>query len=163
MKYLLIAPLIFSLFLPVEIIAERKPSKDDISIQLSDELISLLDLLNEKKFNIKFEIPPRKGVYGLFQSKSKTIWISPISFELGIGRQTILHEATHAVQSCPYGLLTPIGWKLSISPFIKNEVQAILLKSYNSSQYLIEEEAFSLQGQRNGVDLLLKALEQRCK
>ena len=163
MKYLLIAPLIFSLFLPVEIIADRKPSKHDISIQLSDELISLLDLLNEKEFNIKFEIPPRKGVYGLFQSKSKTIWISPISFELGIGRQTILHEATHAAQSCPYGALTPIGWELSISPFIKKEIQAILLQKYSSSQYIIEKEAFSLQGQENGVDLLVKAIEKRCK
>ena len=163
MKCLLLAPLIFTLFLPVTVIASQQPSIDDISIKISDDLIPLLDLLKEKGFNIKFEIPPRKGVYGLFQSKNKTIWISPISFELGIGRQTILHEATHAVQSCPYGLLTPIGWKLSTSQFIKNEVQAILVKNYDSSQYLIEEEAFSLQGQRNGVDLLLKALKHRCK
>ena len=147
----------------MKVIAEQQPFIDDKSIQISDDLIPLLDLLKEKGFNIKFEIPPRKGVYGLFESKNKTIWISPLSFELGIDRQTILHEAAHAAQSCPYGLPTPIGWKFSISPFIKNELQAILLKSYDSSQYLIEEEAFSLQGQRNGVDLLLKALEHRCQ
>ena len=163
MKHLLIAPLIFLLLLPTKVIANRQSSIDDISVQLSDDLISLLDLLNEKEFNVKFEIPPKKGVYGLFQSKSKTIWISPISFELGIGRQTILHEATHAAQSCPYNSLTPIGWELSLSPFIKNEIQAILLQKYNSSQYIIEKEAFSLQGQKNGVDLLLKAIEKRCK
>ena len=115
MKRLLLSSLIFTLFLPVKVIADQQPSIDDIPIQISDDLIPLLDLLKEKGFNIKFEIPPRKGVYGLFQSKNKTIWISPISFELGIGRQTILHEATHAAQSCPDGLLTPIGWKLSTS------------------------------------------------
>ena len=160
---LLILPFLFGVLSPKIVIADQQPSVDDISIQISDELKPLLDRLKGKGFNLKFEIPPKKGVYGLFQSKSKTLWISPISFELGIGRQTILHEATHAAQSCPYGLLTPIGWKLSTSQFIKNEVQAILVKSYDSSQYLIEEEAFSLQGQRNGVDLLLKALERRCK
>ncbi len=129
MKCLLLGPLIFTLFLPVKVIADQQPSIDDISIQISDDLIPLLDLLKEKGFNIKFEIPPRKGAYGLFESKSKTIWISPISFPLGIGRQTILHEATHAAQSCPYGFPTPIGWKLSISPFIKNKLQEILLIS----------------------------------
>ena len=109
MKPLLLSSLIFTLFLPVKVIADQQPSIDDISIQISDDLIPLLDLLKEKGFNIKFEIPPRKGVYGLFENKNKTIWISPISFELGIGRQTILHEAAHAAQSGAYGLPTPIG------------------------------------------------------
>ena len=167
LKYFMIrnflAVLIFILFSPIQVISSGQYTLDDISIQISEDLIPLLDLLHNKGFKVHFQNPPKKGVYGLFNSKSKIIWISPISFELGIGRQTILHEATHAAQSCPDGLLTPIGWKLSTSQFIKNEVQAILVKNYDSSQYLIEEEAFSLQGQRNGVDLLLKALERRCK
>ena len=163
MKLLLLAHFIFTFLSPKIVIADQQPSVDDISIQISDELKPLLDLLKGKGFNLKFEIPPRKGVYGLFQSKSKTLWISPISFELGIGRQTILHEATHAAQSCPYGSLTPIGLDLTISPFIRNEIQAILFKNYDSKQYMLEKEAFSLQGQKNGVDLLMKALDQRCK
>ena len=162
MKLLLLAHLIFIILSPKIVIADQQPSVDDISIQISDELKPLLDLLKEKGFNIKFEIPPRKGVYGLFQSKSKTIWISPISFELGIGRQIILHEATHAAQSCPYGSLTLIGLDLTISPFIRNEIEAILFKNYDSKQYMLEKEAFSLQGKKNGVDLLIKALDQRC-
>ena len=102
-------------------------------------------------------------MYGLFQSKNKTLWVSPIAFELGIGRQTLLHEATHVAQSCPYDSLTPIGWKLPVSQLIKREVQSILLIRYDNSQYINETEAFYLQGQKNAIALLLEAMKQRCK
>ena len=162
MNRLLLAPLLFILWLPIIVIAQQQTIFQDKSIEISDDLKPLLDLLKKKGFNIKFEIPPRKDVYGLFESKSKTLWISPISFYEGIGRQIILHEATHAAQSCPSGLLTPINLELSISPLLKKEIQFILLKSYSSKQYLIEKEAYYLQGQKNGIDILLKALDQRC-
>ena len=84
-------------------------------------------------------------------------------FELGIGRHTLLHEATHAAQSCPYGSLTLIGWELPLSPLIRNEIQVTILSEYDNKGYAIEKEAFSLQGQKNAIDLLLKALNQRCK
>ena len=64
---------------------------EDKYVYIFDELRPLINLLKTKGFKIKFEIPPKKGVYGLFQNKSKTLWISPITFELGIGLQTILH------------------------------------------------------------------------
>ena len=92
---------------------------EDKYVYIFDELRPLINLLKKKGFKIKFEIPPKKDVYGLFQNKSKTLWISPITFELGIGFQTILHEATHAAQSCPNKELTPIGYEFSLSPFIK--------------------------------------------
>ena len=135
---------------------------EDTYIIILDDFKPLIDLLKVKGFKIKFKIPPKKGVYGLFQSKSKTLWVSPITFELGIARQTILHEATHAAQSCPYGKLSPVGFEFSISPFIRNEIQANLIENYDSNQYMIEKEAFSLQGSKNGLDLLLKALNERC-
>ena len=89
--------------------------------------------------------------------------MSPLSFELGIGQQILLHEATHAAQSCPYDSLTPIGWKLPVSQLIKREVQSILLIRYDNRQYRIETEAFYLQGQKNAIALLLEAIKQRCK
>ena len=153
--------ILFTFFSTFKITAQQDVLEDNYLIVL-DDLKPLIDLLIVKGFTIKFEIPPKKGVYGLFQSKSKTLWISPITFELGIGRQTILHEATHAAQSCPYGKLTPVGFVFSTSPFIRNEIQANLIKNYNSNQYMIEKEAFSLQGSKNGLDLLLKALNERC-
>ena len=167
LKYFMIrnflAVLIFILFSPIQVISIGQYSLDDISIQISEDLIPLLDLLHNKGFKVHFQNPPKKGVYGLFNSKSKIIWISPISFELGIGRQTLLHEATHAAQSCPYGSLTPVGWELPITPFIKKEIQAILINRYPSKKYIFEKEALSLQGQKNAVSLLLKAITQRCK
>ena len=163
MRRYLLALFILILFLPIQVISSGQVSLDDISIEISDDLIPLLDLLYEKGFKVHFQNPPKKGVYGLFQTKNKTLWVSPISFELGIGRQTLLHEATHAAQSCPYGSLTPVGWKLPITPFVEKEIQAILINRYESKEYIIEKEALSLQGQKNSVDLLLNAIQQRCK
>ena len=89
--------------------------------------------------------------------------MSPLSFELGICQQILLHEATHATQSCPYDSLTPIGWKSPVSPLIIREVQSSLLIRYDNSQYINETEAFYLQGQKNAIALLLEAMKQRCK
>ena len=74
--------------------------------------------------------------------------MSPLSFELGIDRQILLHQATHAAQSCRYDSLTPIGWKSPVSALIKREVQSILLIRYDNSQYINETEAFYLKGKR---------------
>ena len=159
--FFLYVAILFTFFSTFKITAQQDVLEDNYLIVL-DDLKPLIDLLIVKGFTIKFEIPPKKGVYGLFQSKSKTLWISPITFELGIGRQTILHEATHAAQSCPYGKLTPVGFVFSTSRFIRNEIQANLIKNYNSNQYMIEKEAFSVQGNENAVDLLSKSIKQRC-
>ena len=161
MKRLLIA-LLAALALPTSVNA-NETFLGDKYLHVLDDLKPLLNLLRDKGFIVKFKNPPQKGVFGLFQSKNKTIWISPITYELGIFRQTILHEATHAAQSCPYGLLNPIGLNLPISPFIRKEIQSNLLRNYSRNNFLIEEEAFSLQGQKNAVELLLKALDERCK
>ena len=163
MKRLLFINLLISLFIPLRVIAERKFNFKETSYEISEDLLPLLDLLKNKGFVIKFEIPPRKNVYGLFEVKNKTIWISPKSFLDGIARQTILHEATHAAQSCPNNFLTTIDLELPTSPLIKKEIQAILLRNYNSKQFLIEKEAYYIQTQKNAIDLLLKALKERCR
>lgn len=162
MKTILTRLIIVLIVSPIVLFAKQKVFLEDISIYLSNDLIPLLNLLKKKGFDVRFEIPPRKNVYGLFQRKSKTIWISPISFYEGIGRQTILHEATHAAQSCPNGFLTPINLELTISPFLKKEIKKILLRNYDSNLYLIEKEAYFLQAQKDSVDILLKALNERC-
>jgi len=164
MQCYLLAQLIFSFWSPLQIHADQQLLLDDrSSFQITEDLEPLLELLSEKGFTVKFQQPPKKGVYGLFQSKNKTLWVSPLSFELGIGRQTLLHEATHAAQSCPYDSLTPIGWKLPISPLIKREIKSVLYNRYDNRKYIIEKEAFTLQGQKNAVALLFKAINQRCK
>ena len=169
MKRLVHALFVINFLLSLQVFAQansnsaKNLSQKDTFIQISNELKPLLDLLKNKGFHIKYEIPPKRGAYGLFQSKEKIIWISPISFELGIGSQTILHEATHAAQSCPNGLLSPIGWTLPVNQSIKNEIQANLLRNYDINQYTIEKEAFYLQSQRNGIELLMEVIKKRCK
>ena len=153
--------LIYFLFFNIK--SQHHLFSEEKNIQIPEDLKPLLDILNEKGFNVKFEIPPRKNVHGLFESKSKTLWISPISFYEGIGRNVLLHEATHAAQSCPSGFLTPLDLKLYVSPLVRKEVQRILLNNYESSNFLIEKEAFYVQAQKNGVNLLLKSLAKRCK
>ena len=83
--------------------------------------------------------------------------------QLGIARQTLLHEAAHAAQSCPDGVLRPIGWRLPLSPLIEREISAITLNHYGSNTRLLEREAFALQGQADAVALIVRALDQRCR
>ena len=162
MKIIILLHTILTIFSHLNVMAEKQLHFKDQSFHIKKDLMPLLNLLKKKGFKIKFEFPPRKDAYGLFQIKSKTIWISPLSFSQGTSRQTILHEATHAAQSCPNGLLKPMNLKLKISPFLKKEIQTILLRDYTTNQFLIEEEAYSLQTQKNAIELLLKALEERC-
>lgn len=127
------------------------------------ELTPLLDALRQHGFRLRFEPPPRRGTYGLYEAGSRTLWISPISHQLGIARQTLLHEAVHAVQSCPDGVLRPIGWRLPLSPLIEREISGILTRGYQHHNRVVEQEAFALQGQANAVPLLLQAMRQRCR
>jgi len=130
---------------------------------LPPDLAGLVQALRRAGFQVRLEAPPRRDVYGLFQADKRTLWVTPISFALGIGRQTLLHEATHAVQSCPLGVVQPVGWTLPISPVVRREIEAITYIRYGHGNKAVEREAFALQGQPNAVDLLLRALRQRCR
>ncbi len=145
--------------LPV-LIASSSLSPQPLS-RLPKNLQPLVRGLQAKGFKVLIAPPPLRGSYGLF--KGKTLWISPITFPLGIARQTFLHEAVHAVQSCPTGTLTPLGLKVKLNPVVEREVSAILLRNYQHTNRSLEREAFSLQGQADAPSLLLAALNQRCR
>jgi hypothetical protein len=130
---------------------------------LPAELQPLLRELRKRGFTVLLQAPPRRGIYGLFEAKSKTLWVAPVAFELGIGRQTLLHEAVHAAQSCPRGVLTTIGWKVTLSPVVEQEIGGILTTRYGHGNLAVEREAFGLQGQADAVSKLITALRQRCK
>jgi hypothetical protein len=130
---------------------------------LPADLQPLLAALQRHRFSVRLEPPPRRRAYGMFDPASRTIWVAPLTSELGIARQTLLHEAAHAAQSCPDGVLRPIGWRLPISPLIEREIAAITLNNYGSSTRLLEREAFAVQGRANAVALIVRALEQRCR
>ena len=130
--------------------------------RLPATLQPLVQGLQSKGFTIRIALPPVQRSYGLFQSQSKTLWLSPLTFPLGIARQTFLHEAVHAVQSCPTGRLTPIGWRLKVSPVVEREIGGILMQSYHHSNRVLEREAFFMQGQPDAVAQVIAALHERC-
>ncbi len=130
---------------------------------LPAELRPLAESLRQHGFRIRLAPPPSRGSYGEFVLSSRTLWIAPLSFELGIGKQVFLHEATHAVQSCPHGVLTPVGWKLPLAPVVSQEISGILVNNYHHGRQLVEQEAFALQGQADAIARLQRALATRCQ
>lgn len=101
-------------------------------------------------------------MYGEFDSKSRTIWIAPVTIPLEIVRPAFIHEAVHAAQSCPRGKLTLLGIKASVLPVVDQEIKGILTTRYDHANRALEREAFVLQSQPNAVDILIKTLRYRC-
>lgn len=131
---------------------------------LPADLQPLVRALKGHGFRLRIALPPARRAYGQYEPASRTLWLSPLAFELGIARQTFLHEAVHAVQSCPGGrVLTPIGWTLPLQPVVRNEISGLVLNGYAAHSRLLEQEAFALQGQPDAVPRLLRALAQRCR
>jgi hypothetical protein len=130
---------------------------------LPAELQPVVRELQRFGFRVRLEPPPVPGSYGLFQAGTRTLWVAPIAFELGIGPQTFLHEAVHAAQSCPSGTLTPIGWRITLSPVVDREISGILTTQYHHGNRLLEQEAFGMQGLDEAPSRLVEALRQRCR
>ena len=129
---------------------------------LPADLMALQRALQDHGFEVRFVHPPVPKAYGLFRASERVLWVSPMSFALGIGRQTFLHEAVHAVQSCPAGVMQPIGWSIQLTPLLQREISGILTTRYHHGNRQLELEAFSLQGQADAVPKLLQALRERC-
>lgn len=130
---------------------------------LPADLQPLVRALQSHGFQLRIALPPAPRAYGQYVPASRTLWLSPLSFELGIARQTFLHEAVHAAQSCPGGrVLRPIGWSLPLQPVVRQEISGILLNAYANHSRELEQEAFALQGQPDAVSRLLRALAERC-
>ena len=131
---------------------------------LPPDLMPLLRALRSHGFRVRIALPPARQAYGQYEPASRTLWLSPLTFELGIARQTFLHEAVHAVQSCPDGrVLRPIGWTLPLQPVVRNEINGLLLNAYGAQSRVLEQEAFALQGQPDAMQRLLRALATRCR
>lgn len=128
---------------------------------LPPDLQPLVSALRAHGFQVRIALPPRPGAYGQFDPNRRILWISPLSFELGIARQTFLHEAVHAIQSCPAGVVRPLGWTFPLDPAVERGIRVILHHDY-PTQRDVEREAFGLQGQPDAVPRLLAALRQRC-
>jgi len=129
---------------------------------LDQDLQGLVKALRSIDYDVRFEKTPTSGKYGLTNAKNKTIWIAPITIEMGIFRKTLIHEAVHAVQSCATGKFIPIGWKLSVSPIIEQSIKSNLYLNYPRRSHAIEKEAFLMQAQKKPIPIIVETLKTRC-
>ena len=125
--------------------------------------LPLVKALQQAGYQVRFEKPPIQGAYGATNSRKKIIWVAPISVDLGIGRQTLIHEAVHGAQGCPTGKLQTIGWKTEMVNAVDREVAGILYRNYAHAKFDVEREAFAMQGNPKAFPLIIAALRERCR
>ena len=130
--------------------------------QVPQNLIPLVEILREAGYKVNFSKPPIPGAYGATNARKKKIWIAPISVDMGIARQTLIHEAVHAAQGCPNGRYVPIGWNVSLPKNIETTIKQILYQKYARKDYAIEREAFYMQSHPQALKKISNALKQRC-
>ena len=131
--------------------------------ELDQDLQDLVRALRSIDYDVRFEKTPVRGKYGLTNAKKKTIWVAPITMEMGIFRKTLIHEAVHAVQSCRSDKFIPIGWELSVSPVIEQSIKSNLYLNYPRKSHKLEKEAFLMQAQDEPIPIILETLNKRCK
>ena len=122
----------------------------------------IADALEQRGWTVLLKAPPRKGIYGMANSKTKTIWVHPITEAMGIMPQTFVHEAVHAVQACKTGKMKPLGYKPALGYVVDRAVFNNLYRNYSSRKWDIEREAFAIQAQLNRISLIMDLIEKYC-
>ena len=139
------------------------PHRVDAAPKWPADWLPLVKALQQAGYQVRFEKPPIQGAYGATNSRKKIIWVAPIAVELGIGRQTLIHEAVHGAQGCPTGKLQTIGWTTQMVNAIDREVAGILYRNYAHAKFDVEREAFAMQGNPKAFPLVIAALNERCR
>jgi Fe-S cluster biogenesis protein NfuA len=119
----------------------------------------LRQVLEKYGFKLRIELPPVKGNYGMLDTRSQSIWINPVVFDLGIARPTLIHEAVHAAQFCAGGGKLRL-LELDISPL---PFASPYFLQYPSPRREIEAEAYAVQSQPDGLERVISLLEQYCR
>ena len=123
------------------------------------EFLQLQEKLESYGFVVIIESPPRRRTYGLLQVKTKTIWIEPLVFELGIELPTLIHEATHAAQVCAgNGEITTLN--LDFSP--PNIARPFFMRYNHGFRRHLEAEAYAIQTHPDGLELVISLLNKHC-
>ncbi len=123
------------------------------------QFLQLQKKLESYGFTVKIEPPPQRSTYGLLQTKTKTIWIEPLVFELGIELPTLIHEATHAAQLCAgNGEITTLN--LDFSP--PNIARPFFMRYNHGFRRHLEAEAYAIQTHADGLELVISLLNKHC-
>lgn len=149
---------------PLPVFAQQGASQKHHAFQdWPSELKPLLQALRQAGYKLNLSNPPIPGAYGATNVRKKMIWVAPITMDLGILRQTLIHEAVHAAQGCPNGKLRPIGWSLPMANAVDREVAGVLYRNYAHGKHDVEREAFAMQGDPRAFERITAALKQRCR
>ena len=127
------------------------------------DLVPLVNVLREVGYTVHFSKPPLAGAYGATDARKKTIWLAPISVDMGIARQVLIHEAVHAAQACPNGIYEPIGWRVSLPRSVEVKIKEILYRKYRRKNPDVEKEAFYMQSHPQAFREISQALRDRCQ
>ncbi|HEY9768334.1 MAG TPA: hypothetical protein V6C71_07465 [Coleofasciculaceae cyanobacterium] len=157
-----------SLLLSSTILISQLSNADSDFIQLKTQL-------ENSGFKVNIAIPPdfnlanqqidfqRRSVrkpYGVLNAKSKSIWINPIVFELGISNAVLIHETVHAAQYCAgNGNIQTLG--LDIEPI--RQAQPFFKRYVDTYSQAVEKEAYAVQTQPNSYELAQSLLEKHCQ
>lgn len=140
---------------------------DSNFIQLKNQLESYgfqVNIALPPNFNLPNQKPSfnRRRVrkpYGVLYAPSKSIWINPIVFELGISNSVLIHETVHAAQFCAgNGRVKTLG--LDIEPI--KQAQPFFNRYLDTHSQEIEKEAYAVQTQTNSFELAASLLKQNC-
>lgn len=119
----------------------------------------LQQVLEQYGFDVRLELPPVPGAYGSLNSRSKTISINPVVFELGIAQPTLVHEAVHAAQSCAGGgNLHVLNLQIGQSPITRP-----YFLRYHAERRQLESEAYTVQVRSDRVAIAIALLHQHCQ
>ena len=149
---------------PSPVLAQPSPRPlQQSTIEWPSEVRPLLQALRQAGYKLFLSKPPIPGAYGATNARKKLIWLAPITIDLGIARQALIHEAVHAAQGCPKGKLRPIGWTLPMERVVDREVSGVLYRNYPHAKHDVEREAFAMQGHPRAFEMVAAALKQRCR
>ena len=162
MKSFFFSPLIFASMLVYGCLTAIE-AKSNQESTLPVDLIPLVNVLRDAGYTVHFSKPPLVGAYGATDARKKKIWLAPISVDMGIARQVLIHEAVHAAQACPNGTYEPIGWTVSLPKSVEIKIKGILYKNYKRKNFDAEKEAFYMQSHPQAFMEISKALRQRCQ
>lgn len=126
------------------------------------DLLPLVHTLQKAGYKVMFSKPPMHGAYGATNGRKKLVWLAPITVDMGIAKQALIHEAVHAAQACPKGKLMPIGWNYQLPNTVDREIAGVLYRNYPHANHDVEREAFMMQSNPKAFELIAAALKNRC-
>lgn len=165
-----LAGLVSSLFLfgwsvvPGGAIAQTIPpspilSSTSAKSDMSAEFEQLSQTLESYGFDVVLALPPQTGSYGLLHVPTRTVWINPVVFDLGIAIPVLVHEAVHAAQLCSGSAGTLSALDLGLEPYAP---ASRLYMRYSGTRRTLEAEAYTIQARADRVDFVTQLLVDRC-